>query len=38
MRGTRHVSNPSKVLWCHPGLKACAKVKPINPTKRKDPA
>ena len=33
MKGTRHATNPTKILWCHPGLKACARVKPINPTK-----
>ena len=33
MHGTRYRTNPEKVMWLHPGLKACAKVKPINPTK-----
>jgi len=30
MHGTPHATNPTKILWSHPDLKACKKVKPIK--------
>ena len=30
MTGTVYSTNTSKILWMHPGFKACKKVKPIK--------